>query len=224
MEPIQTAVISPDGNDVYIATTTGYISTLTHRSLGASGNDEIVLDHISGSLNLTEISPDGRYLLFAMQDPKTAWDLYYLDLKGDRKPVPLLNSRYNETAPRVSPDGKWLAYVSDETGQQEDYITSFPVAGSKWQISNAGTIPVGDWSPDGKDFRYEQAGKIYDVAMHLNASKPEFSAPKEVLTLPSNVNVLSIFADGKRILGARQTTDDVPQPIHFILNWQNLVH
>ena len=224
IEPNQTAVISPDANDVYIATTTGYISTLTHRSLGASGKEETLLDRVPASLNLQDISHDGRYLLFNMQDPKTSWDIYYLDLKGDRKLVPLLNSRYDEHATTLSPDGNWLAYVSDETGRLEAYVTSFPAAGAKWQISNAGANPVGYWSSDGKSFRYLQGDKIYTVEMHLNGTRPEFSAPRESLTLPPNVNVFSIFPDGKRILGFRQTTDNVVEPVHFILNWHPLVH
>lgn len=224
MEPTQTAVISPDGNDIYIATTTGYISRLTHRSLGTSGKEETLLDNIASSLGVWDISRDGRYLLFSMQDPKTAYDIYYLDLKGDRKLVPLLNSRYNENAPTLSPDGKWLAYVSDETGQLEAYVTPFPAAGSKWQISNAGATQTGNWSADGKNFRYEQGNKIYNVDMRLNGTKPEFSVPKELLTLPPNMNVFSILPDGKRILASRRTTDDLVEPVHFILNWQPLVH
>ena len=224
VEPNQTAVISPDGNDIYVATTTGYISTLTRRSLGASGEEETVLDHVPSSLSVQDISRDGRMLLLAMQDPKTAWDIYYLDLKGERKLVPLLHSRYNENAPALSPDGKWLAYVSDETGRQEAYVTPFPATGSKWQISNAGANQIGTWSSDGKTFRYEQGDKIYSVEMRLKGTKPEFSAPKELLTLPPNVNVFSILPDGKRILASRQTTDAVAEPVHFILNWQPLVH
>lgn len=224
LEPTQTAVISPDGNDVYIVTTTGYVSSLTHRSLTASGKEDIVLDHIPSSLSVQDISHDGRILLLVMQDPKTAWDIYYVDLKGDRKLVPLLNSRYNENAPALSPDGKWLAYVSDETGRQEAYVTSFPDAGSKWQISNVGANQIGNWSTDGKSFLYEQGDKIYKVEMRLNGAKPEFSTPKELLTLPPNVNVFSILPDSKRILATRQTTDDTVEPVHFILNWQSLVH
>jgi len=224
IEPTQTSVISRDGNDVYIATTTGYISTVTHRSLGASVTEEAVLDRVPASLNLQDISRDSRYLLFGMQDPKTSWDIYYLDLKGDRKLVALLNSRYDENSPRLSPDGKWLAYTSDETGRPEAYVTPFPAAGTKWQVSNGGTDQVGNWSSDGKSFRYQHGDKIYSVEMHLNGGKPEFSAPRELLTLPPNVEVFSIFPDGRRVLGSRPTTDDVVEPVHFILNWQPLVH
>jgi hypothetical protein len=147
-----------------------------------------------------------------------------MDLEGDRKLVPLLNSPAAERGGKISPDGKWLAYVSDESGSAELYVTSFPVTGSKWQISNGGISGgSGDWSADGKNYRFQQGDKIYNVEVRNNGAKPEFSAPKELLTLPPNVIVVSILPDGKRILAARPTGDQTSVPLDFVLNWQHLV-
>jgi eukaryotic-like serine/threonine-protein kinase len=224
MDTSQTAVVLPGGNDVLVATTTGYVSSLVRRGLGASGKEERLLDDLNGSLSAVDLSRDGRYAIFMKQDAKTAFDIYYMDLQGDRKLVPLLNTRYNERGGRISPDAKWLAYNSDETGSPELYVTGFPNAGSKWQISNGGISGTGNWSADGKNFRYPQGDKIYNVEIRANGDKPEFSAPKELLSLPPNVNVISILPDGKRILAVRPTADSAPVPIDFVLNWQHLVH
>jgi eukaryotic-like serine/threonine-protein kinase len=221
----QTAVVTPDGKDLIIATTTGYVSSLARRALGASGQEETLLDHVGGSLGVADISRDGRYVLFNQQDAKTGFDICYVDLKSDNgtKLLPLLNTRYNERSARLSPDGKWVAYSSDETGNLELYVTSFPAAGTKWQISNAGASGGWDWSADGKSIRYHQGEKIYNIDIHYNGDKPEFSAPKELLTLPPNLNLISILHDGNRILAARQTGENISEPIHMVLNWQHLV-
>ena len=220
MEISQTAVISPDRNNLFITTTTGYVSSLVRRELGASGKEEKMLEGLGGSVSVGGMSNDGRFLIFNVQSSQTGFDIYYLDLQGDRKLVPVLNTRYNERSGRLSPDGKWLLYNSDETGSPELYVTSFPSAGSRWQLSNAGISGPAFFSPDGKNIRYLQGEKIYNVEVRMNGDKPEFSAPRELLTLPPNLVVLSIMPDGKRILAARPTGDNASQPINLVLNWQ----
>ena len=220
LETAQSGVILPDGKSVLIANTTGYVGSLVRRELGASGKEEKMLDQVGGSLALADISHDGRYALFNRQDAKTAFDIYYLDLQGDSKLIPILNTRYNERGGRISPDNKWLAYDSDETGSNELYITSFPAAGTKWQISNSGVAFGGTWSADGKHFFYPNADKLYDVEIRINGDKPEFSAPKELLSLPPNFIGISYLFDGKRILGARPTGENTAVPINLIMNWQ----
>ncbi len=224
LDTMQTGVLSPDGKFIIMSNTTGYVSSISRRELGASGKEEKMLDRVGGSVNTTDISRDGRYVIFNNQDAKTGFDVYYLDLQGERKLVPVVNTRYNERAPKLSPDGKWLAYNSDETENVELYVTSFPSAGSKWQISTTGTTGAPRWSPDGRTIYYSQGDKIYGVDVHFAGDKPEFSAPKELLTLPPNTFPLSIFPDGKRIFAIRPTGGDTSVPVELVLNWQHLVH
>ena len=122
----------------------------------------------------------------------------------------------------LSPDGKWLAYSSDETGNIEVYVTPFPGVGSKWQVSTKGGIPV-SWAADGKSLRYSYADKVYEVEMRVNGAKPEFSAPKELLTLPQNVALVGVSQDNKRILALRPVVDNGPEPLDLVVNWQHLV-
>src|SRR5262249_38940792 len=95
-------------------------------------------------------SPDGRYLLFRVQDPPTGLDLWVLPLFGDRKPFPFLQTPFAESGGRFSPDGKWVAYQSNESGRSEVYVQPFPGPGAKFQIStDGGANPL--WRRDGKE-------------------------------------------------------------------------
>jgi Tol biopolymer transport system component len=225
-EMAQTGVVSADGNFAIISTTSGYNSTLVRRWLNASGKEEKLLDEPRGYLTVSSISRDGRYVLFAQQSTQTGFDIFYMDLLGDRKLVPVLTSTYDEYDARLSPDGKWLAYSSDETGSTELYVTSFPNPGAKWQVSNGGllsrdTNSVMDWSLDG-NLRYQNGDKIYEVQVRNKGEKPEFSAPREIATLPPGLIVTSLMPDGKRILAAEPVGERVSFPVDFVLNWQHL--
>jgi hypothetical protein len=219
-----TGALSPDGKDVWISTTTGYVSSLTRKSLSASGTEEKVLDNVNSNLILFDISRDGRYLLFNHQDPKTNFDIYTMDLQGEKKLVPVLNGPSAERNGRVSLDSKWLAYMSNETGTDELFVTSFPVPGSRWQVSSGGATSPGEWSADGKDLRYRKGEKIFNVDVHPGASKPDFSAPKELLSLPTSIIDIALLPDDKRILAVRPSGDSTPVPIDFVLNWEHLTH
>ena len=94
-------------------------------------------------------SPDGQLLAFVEINPTTGYDIWVLRL-GDRKAQPFLRTPFNEGAPRFSPDGRWLAYVSDESGRYEIYVQPYPGPGGKWQISTeGGTEPL--WNRNGRE-------------------------------------------------------------------------
>ncbi len=196
---------------------------LVRRMLTASGNEEKMLDGLQGSYGVDSVSQDGRYLFINKQDSKTNWDIYYMDLQGERKLVPLLTGPYAERYSALSPDDKWLAYTSDQTGKLELYVMPFPGAGSKWQVSSNGVDGTFDWSSDSKNLRYRQGEKVYNVEVHANAGRPDFSPPKDLLSMPGNARLISISSDGKRVLAAQPVGDSTAAPIDFILNWQHLV-
>jgi hypothetical protein len=86
-------------------------------------------------------------------DAKTEADIWVLALSGDRKPTPFLQTRFSEWRARISPDGRWMAYTSNESGREGVYVTSFPKAGRKWLAStNGGDFPV--WRRDGRELFY----------------------------------------------------------------------
>src|SRR5262249_36630279 len=126
-------------------------------------------------------SPDGRYLLYMAVDPKTRSDLWVLPVAsgtaGDRKPVPYLRTPAWEAQGQFSPDGRWIAYTSDESGQSQIYVQSFPAGGGKYQVSTGGgTQPR--WRRDGKELFYIAAdGKLMAVDVKT-APKFEIDVPK----------------------------------------------
>jgi eukaryotic-like serine/threonine-protein kinase len=98
-------------------------------------------------------SPDGRFLAYQRQDPKTNWDILLLPLSGDAKPVVLRATPFREAGPRFSPDGRFLLYQSNESGRNEVYVQSYPGPGRTWQISTAGGLDA-HWRSDGKELYY----------------------------------------------------------------------
>jgi len=225
----QRGIISADGKSLLSSVTSGYHSELTLRSLASSGKEE-KLPSPDGYLFLASQSTDGRYVFLSVQDPKTGFDIYVMDMAGDRTPKPFLNTTYAERDAKLSPDNKWLAFSSDENGAGQFYVTPFPGGGSKWQVSTGGDVSLGrettivlDWSADSKTLYYRAGDKIYAVEVRTEGSKPEFSAPKELTSLPPGIDLISILPDGKRILATRPVGQQRVAPVSLVLNWQHLL-
>jgi Tol biopolymer transport system component/predicted Ser/Thr protein kinase len=225
----QRGVVSADGMSVLKSATSGYHSVMTQRSLVSSGKEEELAERGNYIFVMSQ-SRDGRYAFVCVQDARTDFDIYFMDLKGDRKLAPVLNSRYAERDAKLSPDNKWLAYSSNENGGVDLYVTPFPEGGSKWQVSSGGVeVPVGgatslvDWSPDGKSLYYRQGDKLYTVEVRTGGSKPDFSAPKELTSIPHDIDLISIMPDGKRILATRPVGQRSASPMDLVLNWQHLL-
>ena len=92
------------------------------------------------------------YVAFDSGERVTA-DIWVLPLTGDRKPFPFLTSGFQESQPRISPDGRWMAYVSNESGRDDVYVSSFPTAGGKMPVSTSGGVQP-RWRADGKELFY----------------------------------------------------------------------
>ena len=167
-------------------------------------------------------SPDRQLLVFVELNPNTQRDIWVLRL-SDRKLQPFLRTRFNETVPRFSPDGHWLAYMSDESGHYEIYIQPFPGPGGKYQISSeGGAEPV--WNPNGRELFYRSGYKMMAVDV---MTQPSFSTGKprvlfEGLYLPSGVTPsYDVSPDGQRflMLKAAQQGQPAAVQINVVLNW-----
>jgi serine/threonine-protein kinase len=116
-------------------------------------------------------------LAFTVQGQTTGWDIWLLSLTGERKEGPFLQTPANEGNAIFSPDGRWLAYVSDESGRDEVYVRPVEGSGGKWQISTqGGGEPV--WARSGKELFYRDGDKMMAVAVE---TKPQFTAGKPKL-------------------------------------------
>jgi Tol biopolymer transport system component len=166
-------------------------------------------------------SPDGQVLLFTEQTPTA--DILALKL-SDRSTQPFLKTRFSEGAPRFSPDGRWVAHLSDESGRLESYVRPYPGPGRKWQISTDGaTEPV--WNPNGRELFYRNGNKVMVVDI---ATDPVFAVGKPTLLFTGDYLHSStgdpnydVSRDGRRFLmiqpGARDNA--TPTEIIVVVNW-----
>jgi len=179
-------------------------------------------------------SPDGRTLLFqeSFADPATGFDIWMLPLDGDGTAKPLVMTPSNETHPVLSPDGRWLAYVSDESDRYEVYVRSYPEAGDLIQISSAGGIePL--WSPDGRQLYYRRerhGGTVLAVsfrgetALEVGQSRVLFEltnpdgSTRFYSGTPFGRNY-DLAPDGERFLMLEKEPEPPITQVNVILNW-----
>ncbi len=167
-------------------------------------------------------SPDGQ-LAFVQIDPATGFDIWVLRLT-DRKAQPFLRTPYNETSPRFSPDGRWLAYISNESGRYEVYVQPYPGPGGKWQISTeGGTEPA--WNPNGRELFYRSGDKMMAVDI---ATQPGFTVGKPRALFagwyeatPATFSNYDVTPDGQRFLMLKRNEQEASAPtqINVVLNW-----
>src|SRR5262249_38674128 len=142
-------VWSPDGSRIaWRANRDGAFQI--YQKLASGGGQEELLLKADVPIAPASWSADGRFLLHSRNDPKTGQDLWVLPLAGDLRPAKFLQTRFNEFEGRFSPDGRWIAYRSDDQGRSEVNVQTFPASGGKWQVStNGGQQPW--WRSDGKE-------------------------------------------------------------------------
>ena len=196
----------------------------------ADGVGEVVsLLEQRGALAGLSVSPDGTRLAFGETSASdSGTDLWTLpvDLAGDTprktgEPQVYLRTSANEAFPRISPDGRWLAYQSDESGQPEAYVQPFPGPGSKWQISTDGEQDGLVWSRDGKEIVYRNLkGQLMAVAYTASGSTFTASKPRLVSSVEIKGSLADIAPDGKSfaVITAADANSRPPE-VTFVLNF-----
>jgi Tol biopolymer transport system component len=158
---------SPDGGRILYYSEAAGAPGLYVRSSTGAGRSELLLPSGNEAIP-TDWTRDGRFILYELGSTQNRQDVWLLELSAGSKPRPLLDGPFDEGQGRVSPDGKWIAYSSDETGRLEIYVQSFPEPGGKWQVSTAGgSDPV--WRPDGRELFYLSADQRL-MAMPVSAA------------------------------------------------------
>jgi len=212
-------VWSPDGTRIAFASDRDGAYNLYQKP--TKGAAEETLLRSAESKIPTSWSHDGRYLLYTVTDPKTNDDVWVLRLE-DRKPAPLLQTKFDESDAQFSPDGRWIAYVSNESGRSEVYVQPFspnaPGAEGKWMFSRGGgTNPK--WAANGKEIRYLNSDHHVISVDVVAAAGFQVGQQHDLFALPRGVFAFDFASDG-RVLAALPMTQNTASMLTVVLNWQ----
>ena len=221
---------SPDGTRVAFGALRGGKWGLYVKTEDGAGGDERLIESDIQILPMSW-TPDGRSVVYQVNKPNSGRDVFSVEVSGDRKPVPVLNSPFNQSHPQVSPDGKWVAYHSNETSRNEIYVRPFPSGAGKWQVS-AGGGEFARWRSDGRELFYMSAntrGKMMAVNVRSGGSRFASDAPRALfdtgyVNLPhtGNYHTYAVSRDGQRFLIPRPPASavaDAAPLVAVVLNW-----
>jgi Tol biopolymer transport system component len=211
-------VWSPDGTKIYYRSTPG---GLFEKNANGTAAERLVLKaRINGP---SQVTSDGKLLLyFAQPSGRARQDIFVLPLTGEPKPIAVVQSPFADVEPQFSPDGRWLAYVSNETERFEVYVQPFPATGkNRWKISTTSARqPM--WRADGKElFFVSDDRKLYAMIVHTESGF-DFETPRFLFDMRANVfnsrNSYVPSRDGQRFL-VNMLLDTDASPINVVLNW-----
>jgi Tol biopolymer transport system component/predicted Ser/Thr protein kinase len=224
---------SPKGDDIIFSAARGGPVNLFHKSPDGLGQPELVLSSPNFKLP-SQWTRDGKFIVYSETSPKTKWDIWVLPagngISPDKKPIPFLQTEFDEFQGQMSPDGHWMAYTSDESGQQREvYVRPFPASDGSWRISTAGGQQA-RWRADGKELFFVAAdGKMMSVAVKtVSGPKASFEAgiptplfeahmaPDIRATVGYNYD---LTGDGKRFLVNRSAGTGATAPLTVVVDW-----
>ena len=208
------AIWSPDGQRVIFTSDREGFYNLYAVAASGAGSTETVLKGESDKWS-TDWSADGATVLYNLFESKTKFDIWTLPLRAGGKPVEFLRTPYNEMTARLSRDGRWIAYASDETGRAEAFVQSFPPSGFKRQVSTAGGM-VPRFNASATELFYISADrKLMAVELRLVGSRLETGDPKPLFELRRDA--FEIASDGRFL--AVVPVELEPAPVTVVLDW-----
>jgi Tol biopolymer transport system component len=227
-------VWAPDGSRIVFASNRGASlgQNLYQKSASGVGTDDLLLGGKADELAIPQDwSSDGQYIVFLRTTRVTLGtvDIWALPVRGDKKPFPLLESSSRKVQPQLSPDGRWLAYSTNESGTHQVVVQPFPdVNKGKWQVTTKGGIEP-RWRRDGRELFYLGLdGKLMAVATKGSGgfeAGPPMSLFQTTLNAPINPTDFryDVAADGQRFLInspiASPSTEINSPPITVVINW-----
>jgi len=218
-EPVRdrTPVWSPDAHRVAFASERTGVFDIYERPFDGPGTETLLVASSDAKL-VYDWSPDGRFVLYGVQDPKTGRDLWVVPVTGDRTPVLVAGTPFAEQGGRFSVDGRWIAYESNESGRTEIYVQPFPGSGTRIQMSTQGG-QAPQWRRDGRELTYlAPDNRVMALPIEVTGSTVKPGTPVKLFTAPPGGFVMS--SDGQRFLVSTVTAE--PAPITLLLNWAGL--
>jgi Tol biopolymer transport system component len=217
------SIWSPDGSRIVFSSSRGGGSEdMYWKDASGAGTAELLLA-AEEDIYPSDWSRDGGVLAYGVRSSDTSWDIWALPMDGSAEPFPVLASQFAEVRPSFSPDGRWMAYNSNESGDMEVYVTQFPGPGGKWQVStNGGTEP--HWNADGREIFYLDATQNLvtvpvSTGVTFKAGLPETLFDAGLFPLTTRNRYL-VTDDGKRFLTLSPISGESVRPISVVLNWQ----
>ena len=229
---------SPDGDYVVFGSRRKGKWGLYKKLANGTGAEELLVESDQNIISPTSWSRDGHFILY-WENPTMAvgGDVWALPLTGERKAYPLLQTKFGESNSQISPDGKWFAYLSNESGRIQVYVQSFPPGKGKWMISQNGGY-ASRWRADGKELFFMDAccfGKIMSAEISFSGSTLVRSTPRPLFDSGFNSiamaarshtgrsNPYAVSRDGQRFLIPRSDAPNGNPPITVVLNWTALL-
>jgi Tol biopolymer transport system component len=207
--------LAPDGKMLgYDSSKSGHQQIYVKNGI-AQGDETAVTDGPEDK-EFCGFTPDGRDVIFARQNKDTGWDLYAAAVDGDHRPRPLVVGPFNQRGARISPDGKWLAYVSDESGQHEIFVQAMNDASLRAQVSSEG----GDgprWAPSSNELLFLAKNRVMSAKFSsvggLNPSKPALLFEERGWT------DFDVAADGRLLVTRDADSNGNGRQINVVLHW-----
>ena len=212
---------SPDGSQIVFSSNRGGgPRQLYLKDSAGAGQEQLLLESNNETWSMSW-SLDGQFLTVFDSDPNSGLDLWTMPMFDDRKPTPFLREPFDEIQGQLSPDGRWMAYSSNELGSYHVYVQNFPPSGGKWQISpGPGLQPK--WRQDGKELFYiNYQGELMAVDVKTDAIFGH-GIPRPLFQTDVNMvlqrNSYDVTADGQRFL-VNSLIQDESSPITVVVNW-----
>jgi Tol biopolymer transport system component/predicted Ser/Thr protein kinase len=212
---------SHDGSQIIFTSTQTGNRDIYEKAASGLGASQIVFASKDQQKSVDDWSPDARYVVYDTTSPGSLW---ILPLFGDRKPFLFVQGATEAREARFSPNGRYIAYSSNETGSYEVYVQSFPDRGGKWQVSSGGGQHP-EWRHDGKELYFISSGKLVAVDVSSDGAQFQSGVPKPLFAVDfrpdrgSGNGVYAVSADGQRFLAVTNVEQQTIEPATVVMNW-----